>query len=247
MNTTGAEAGMLVEEIVAGLDSDLARACDVCLFPPFPWLTTVIDRVGVAPMMIGGQDVSDQANGAFTGQTSAAMLLDAGCRMTLIGHSERRHGLGESDTMLNAKLRQAVSQGLDVMLCVGETLPEREAGHSEEVVAKQVELGLAGVLAKDLEQISIAYEPVWAIGTGRTAAAEDAQAMHCRIRADLENQYDAPSATGVRIVYGGSVKPSNADSIFAQPDVDGGLIGGASLDAGAFLEIVRAAASMSAS
>ncbi|MEE2906816.1 MAG: triose-phosphate isomerase [Planctomycetota bacterium] len=247
MNTTGAEARMLAKEIVAGLDVEIARACDVCLFPPFPWLTTVMSEVGSAPIMIGGQDVSDQPSGAFTGQTSAAMLLDAGCRIALVGHSERRHGLGEPDAMLNAKLRQAVSQGLDAMLCVGETLPEREAGHSEEVVAKQVELGLAGVPAKDLEHVSIAYEPVWAIGTGRTAAAEDAQAMHRRIRADLENQYDAPSAMSVRIVYGGSVKASNADSIFAQPDVDGGLIGGASLEAEAFLEIVRAAASMPAS
>ena len=145
------------------------------------------------------------------------------------------------------KVRQAIAEGLQVMLCVGEQLAEREAGHSEEVVARQVAAGLEGVLKEDLSRISLAYEPVWAIGTGRTASPEDAQAMHQRIRADLENQYDAPSASGMRIVYGGSVKPSNASDIFAQPDVDGGLIGGASLDAEAFLEIVQAAASSSAS
>ncbi|MDG2422674.1 MAG: triose-phosphate isomerase [Phycisphaerales bacterium] len=247
MNTTRTEAEMLAKAVIEGLGKELPEACDICLFPPFPWLSAVTDRVGSASVAVGGQDVSDHPDGAFTGQTSAAMLLDAGCRMALVGHSERRHGLGESDLVLNDKLKQAISSGLEAMLCVGETLAEREAGQSEEVVAKQVKQGLSGVPATDLGQISIAYEPVWAIGTGRTAAAEDAQAMHCRIRADLENQYDAPSAKGVRIVYGGSVKPSNADAIFAQPDVDGGLIGGASLDAEGFIEIIRAAASMSAS
>ncbi|MAT81201.1 MAG: triose-phosphate isomerase [Phycisphaerae bacterium] len=247
MNTSRAEAQDLAGAVITQLEPSILQACDVTLFPPFPWLTAVAEATCSSPIGIGGQDVSDQSQGAFTGQTSAAMLIDAGCSTTLVGHSERRHGLGESNAILNAKLRQAISAGLEVMYCVGETLSERESGQSEDVVAMQVKEGLDGVPAGDLDRISIAYEPVWAIGTGRTAAAEDAQAMHCRIRADLENQYDARSAKGVRIVYGGSVKPSNAESIFAQPDVDGGLIGGASLDAEGFVEIIRAAASMSAS
>ncbi|MCH2132686.1 MAG: triose-phosphate isomerase [Phycisphaerales bacterium] len=247
MNTTRESAEALATAVVKGLAADVAETCDVALFPPFPYLQVVRQCVGSAPVQVGGQDVSGHEEGAFTGQTSARMLLDLGCTMTLVGHSERRHGLNESDEVLNRKVRMALASGLDVMLCVGETLEEREAGHSEQVVAKQVSAGLEGVTKADLERLSIAYEPVWAIGTGRTAAPEDAQSMHARIRADLENQYDARSATSVRIVYGGSVKPANADSILAQPDVDGGLIGGASLDAGGFLDIVRAAASVEAS
>lgn len=246
MNTTKAQAGALADAILDGLSPELMRACDVCLFPPFPWISYVSEQTKASPVQVGGQDVSNQPEGAYTGQTSAEMLLDAGCSIALVGHSERRHGLGETDALLNAKLQQALSKGLEVMFCVGETLPEREAGQSEAVVAQQVAGGLEGVTTADLRRVSIAYEPVWAIGTGRTAAPGDAQAMHCRIRADLQNQYDAPSAAAVRIVYGGSVKPSNADEIFAQPDVDGGLIGGASLDAEGFLAIVRAAATSGA-
>ena len=247
MNTTGDEALELARAVIDACDADLAQQCDVCLFPPFTWLSRVGQAASDTPVLVGAQDVSDKASGAYTGQISAQMLLDTGCTMTLIGHSERRHGLGEPDSLLNSKVHQAIAQGLQVMLCVGEQLAQREAGRSEEVVANQVLAGLDGVLKEDLSRISVAYEPVWAIGTGRTASPEDAQTMHQRIRADLEKQYDAPSASGIRIVYGGSVKPSNADEIFAQPDVDGGLIGGASLDAGGFIEIVRAAASSAAS
>lgn len=247
MNTTRDEALELARGVIRACDAELAQQCDVCLFPPFTWLSEIGREAADSPILVGGQDVSDQPSGAFTGQTSAQMLLGTGCTMTLIGHSERRHGLGEPDSLLNSKVHQAIAEGLQVMLCVGERLSEREAGRSEEVVANQVQAGLQGVLKADLSRISLAYEPVWAIGTGRTASPEDAQAMHGRIRADLERQYDAPSASGIRIVYGGSVKPSNAGEIFAQPDVDGGLIGGASLDAGGFIEIVRAAASSVAS
>lgn len=247
MNTSENEAIELARAVIDALDAQLAQQCDVCLFPPFPWLSQVGRQAADAPLLVGGQDVCDQPSGAYTGQVSASMLLDSGCTMTLVGHSERRHGLGESDSLLNAKVRQAIAEGLQVMLCVGEQLAERESGQSEEVVAQQVSAGLQGVLKEDLDRVILAYEPVWAIGTGRNASPDDAQTMHQRIRADLEKQYDAPSASEMRIVYGGSVKPSNADDIFAQPDVDGGLIGGASLDAGGFLEIVRAAASSSAS
>ena len=247
MNTSQEEAIELARAVICALDAEWAQRCDVCLFPPFTWLSQVGREAADSPVLVGGQDVCDKTSGAYTGQVSASMLLDAGCTMTLVGHSERRHGLGESDSLLNAKVRQAIAEGLQVMLCVGEQLAEREAGQSEEVVAQQVAAGLEGVLKEDLSRISLAYEPVWAIGTGRNASPDDAQTMHQRIRADLEKQYDAPSASGMRIVYGGSVKPSNADDIFAQPDVDGGLIGGASLDAEAFLEIVQAAASSSAS
>jgi triosephosphate isomerase len=242
MNTTLEEASALANAVVAGCARPAMAGCEVAVFPPFPYLSAVRQATRESAVWVGGQDVSDQPSGAFTGQTSAAMLLEVGCVGTLIGHSERRHGAGESDALINAKVRAALSVGLFVMLCVGETLEERTAGASEGIVAAQVEAGLAGVLAGDLARLSLAYEPVWAIGTGLTASPEDAQSMHQRIRADLENQYDARSAQSVRIVYGGSVKPSNAEAIFAQPDVDGGLIGGASLDAEGFLEIVRAAA-----
>ena len=247
MNTNHDEASRLAKAVIESLDDELASRCDVCLFPPFPWLEAVSREASDSAVLVGGQDVSDKASGAHTGQVSGSMLLDAGCTMTLVGHSERRHGLGESDALLNAKLHQALDSGLQVMLCVGEQLSEREAGHSEQIVADQVTKGLEGVEKGDLRRISLAYEPVWAIGTGRTASPEDAQTMHERIRADLEKQYDASSASAMRIVYGGSVKPSNARAIFAQPDVDGGLIGGASLDAEGFLEIVRAAASSAVS
>ena len=238
MNTTPRTAEGLAAAVVAGHRD--AEACEVCLFPPYPFLAAVERICRESTVAVGGQDVSAHPEGAFTGQVSAGMLLQTGCSWTLVGHSERRHGLGESDTLLNTKVKTALEAGLSVMLCVGETLEEHRGGRSEAVVSTQVSAGLAGVERDHLDRLSIAYEPVWAIGTGLTASPEDAQSMHQRIRADLGNQYDGGSAAAVRIVYGGSVKPHNASAILAQPDVDGGLIGGASLDAEGFLDIIRA-------
>ena len=243
MNLSPAEAGELGSAVIDGLGQDLLAKCGVCLFPPFPYLGAVSHLAAGKGVWVGGQDVSAHQNGAFTGQTSASMLVEVGCRSTLVGHSERRHGLGESDRVLNAKVLAAMGAGLEVMLCVGETLEERESGHSEDVVLQQLQEGLEGVSNDDLGKLTIAYEPVWAIGTGRNATPEDAQTMHQSIRADLGNRYDVGSANGIRILYGGSVKPDNAETIFAQPDVDGGLIGGASLQPEDFLDIVRAAVS----
>ena len=241
MNLTPADARGLCSALLDGLDAGLLAKCGVSLFPPFPYLSQISDLTAGSGVSIGGQDVSAHENGAYTGQTSASMLLEVGCTSTLVGHSERRHGLGESDSVLNAKVLVAMKAGLDVMLCVGETLDERESGQSEAIVLQQLQEGLQGVSINDLGRLTIAYEPVWAIGTGRNATPGDAQSMHQSIRADLGKQYDVGSANGVRILYGGSVKPDNAEAIFAQPDVDGGLIGGASLQSEDFLDIVRAA------
>jgi len=244
MNLTSAEAEELGSAVLKGLGNDLLAKCEVCLFPPFPYLGAISRLAAEKGVSTGGQDVSAHQNGAYTGQTSASMLLDVGCTSTLVGHSERRHGLGESDSVLNAKVLTAMQAGLDVMLCVGETLEERESGQSEGVVLKQLQEGLQDVSIDDLGQLAIAYEPVWAIGTGRNATPADAQTMHQSIRADLVSRYDVGSANGIRIVYGGSVKPDNAETFFAQPEVDGGRMGGASLQPEDFLDIVRAAASM---
>ena len=243
MNLSLAEAQELGSAVINSLGEDVLAVCGVTLFPGFPYLQTLSRLASGNGVLIGGQDVSPHQDGAYTGQTSASMLLEVGCRSTLVGHSERRHGLGESDSVLNAKVLTAMRAGLEVMLCVGETLEERESGQSEAVVLKQLQEGLDGVSIDDLGALTVAYEPVWAIGTGRNATPEDAQTMHQSIRADLGNRYDVGSANGIRILYGGSVKPDNAETIFAQPDVDGGLIGGASLQPEDFLDIVRAAVS----
>jgi triosephosphate isomerase len=200
------------------------RGCAVC--PPFPYLAQVAERLRGGPIAWGAQNVSEHAQGAYTGEVSAAMLAELGCRYVIVGHSERRQLYGETDAQAAAKFAAVQATNMTPILCVGETLQEREAGKTEEVVARQ----LAAVEFKDAV---LAYEPVWAIGTGRNATPEQAQAVHAFLRKRVPA--DTP------ILYGGSVKPQNAAAIFAMPDVDGGLIGGASLVAKDFLEIVRAA------
>lgn len=231
----------LASAIAGGLGSDTAD-CDVIVFPPPPYLRAVSDVLGSSACGVGGQDVSDRASGAFTGQVSAAMLLDCGCTTTLVGHSERRHGLGENDALLARKVCMALETGLSVLLCVGETLDQRDDDRTAEVVCAQVVRGLDLVDQSDLDRVDLAYEPVWAIGTGRTAGPEEAQEVHAEIRSVLKARYDARSAAAIRIAYGGSVKPGNAAELMACEDVDGALVGGASLEAGPFLEILRAAA-----
>jgi triosephosphate isomerase len=213
----------LLDAIVAGAGRPWSQ-CAVC--PPFPYLGQVAERLRGTPIAWGAQNVSEHASGAYTGEVSVAMLAELGCSYVIVGHSERRQIFGESDAQVAAKFAAVRSGGLTSILCVGETLAEREAGRTQEVVARQ--LG-----AVKFDQGVLAYEPVWAIGTGRNATPEQAQEVHAFLRTRVPS--DTP------ILYGGSVKPQNAAAIFAMPDVDGGLIGGASLVAADFLAILRAA------
>ena len=213
----------LLDEIVAGAGAAVAQ-CIVC--PPFPYLGQVAERLRGTPVAWGAQNAAEHASGAYTGEVSVAMLAEFGCRYVIVGHSERRQIYRESDAQVAAKFNAVRSGGLTPILCLGETLAEREAGRTEEVVARQL-------AAVKFERGVLAYEPVWAIGTGRNATPEQAQEVHAFLRTRV------PMETP--ILYGGSVKPQNAAAIFAMPDVDGGLIGGASLVAVDFLAILRAA------
>ena len=236
MHGDGADAIALA----CGLE-DWAGTAELVVFPSMPYLATVADELDASAVAVGGQDVCEQIEGAFTGQTAAAMLLDCGCTWTLVGHSERRQRLQETSDLCSAKVDAAMAGGLNVLLCVGETLQQRDAGQAIEVVREQVETSLAGVQTLDSSRLALAYEPVWAIGTGRTATPQDAQAMHLALRETLAGRYDAPSAAETRMLYGGSVKPANAADLLACPDIDGALVGGASLQADSFLAIARAA------
>ncbi len=211
---------------------------DVALFPPYVYLGEVAGVLAGSPVRLGGQNVCDQLSGAFTGEISAAMLADVGASCALIGHSERRHVFGESDELVRRKVDRALVQGLEVILCVGETLEEREGGRTEEVVRRQLRAGLQGVGEKEFARLTIAYEPVWAIGTGRNATPAQAQDVHAYLRGLVGGLYSDEDAERVRILYGGSVKPDNAASLMEMPDIDGTLVGGASLQASAFCVIL---------
>ncbi len=242
MNTNLVSARALAEGVcrVAGREASV----DVAVFPPFPYLLPVgeVLRAHGGTVRLGAQDVHWQKNGAFTGEVSVEMLVDCGVQVALTGHSERRHLLGETDECVNGKTRAVLDAGLACVLCVGETLEQRQAGQTDAVNLHQIVAGLAGVRAERAGRLlTIAYEPVWAIGTGRTATPADAQAAQHRIRQVLADLFGQNVAGEIRIQYGGSVKASNAAELFAQPDVDGGLIGGASLSADEFGQIVRAA------
>ncbi|MHC4910206.1 MAG: triose-phosphate isomerase [Planctomycetota bacterium] len=237
MNTTRADAA----ELAAAVAGAGGAGCDVTVFPPFTLLTLVAEALADTDVRVGGQDVYFEPEGAFTGEISAGMLLDAGATAVLIGHSERRHVIGEDDGLIARKLNAALEAGLAATLCVGETLEQREAGRTEAVNLGQLDAGLDAVPPAAFERLTIAYEPVWAIGTGRTASPADAQAVHAAIRTRLAERYDEGLAQAIRLQYGGSVKPANAAELFAQADIDGGLIGGASLEAESFTAIVNAA------
>jgi len=213
---------------------------EVLLCPPFVYLSDVARLLTDSEVALGGQSVCDEPQGAFTGEVSAAMLKDVGCRYVLVGHSERRQLFGEDDALVARKFVAAQSQGLVPVLCVGETLEEREGGQTTEVVARQLDAVLSVSGAAALASAVIAYEPVWAIGTGRTASPEQAQEVHAMIRGRVAAR-DATIGGSVRILYGGSVKASNARELFAMPDIDGGLVGGASLKADEFAQICAAA------
>jgi len=237
MHGSRTENAALLEAIVAAVTDDRAT-CVVC--PPFVYLQDAGRQLRDSPVALGAQDVCAEAVGAYTGEVSAAMLQDVGCRYTLVGHSERRALYGDTNALVARKFVAALARELVPILCVGEQLAEREAGRTEEIIAAQLDavLQLAGI--QSLAGAVIAYEPVWAIGTGRTASPEQAQQVHEFIRQRVARD-DAKIAAGLRILYGGSVKAGNARGIFSMPDVDGGLIGGASLKADEFLAIVAAA------
>ena len=224
-------------ELLAQLLAARPFGCDVAVCPPFVYLADTAIALAASDVRWGGQDVSAHSQGAYTGEVSAAMLHELGCRYTLVGHSERRAYHAESDALVAAKAQAALGRGVTPIVCVGETLAEREAGHTAEVVKRQLS-AVIHQLAHCAAEMVVAYEPVWAIGTGRTATPAQAQEVHALLRAQLQ------AATGrgdaMRILYGGSVKADNAAELFAQPDIDGGLIGGASLKAADFIAIVRA-------
>ncbi len=237
MYKTVGEAVELVEALLAGLGSIADREVLVC--PPY----TALDRIGALvagkPIALGAQDVFYEAEGAYTGAIAPRMLRDVGCTYVIVGHSERRQIFGEDDALVNRKLHAALAHELRPIMCVGESKPQRDAGQAEAIVIGQVRAGLSNITAAQMQSVVIAYEPIWAIGTGDTATPADAQAMHAAIRRTLIELYGAETASGVRIQYGGSVKPDNVDELMAQPDIDGALVGGASLKADSFLRIVQ--------
>ena len=211
---------------------------DVAVFPPAVYLDEVGRAVAGSPIRFGGQNCCDEESGAFTGEISAAMLSDVGCPLVLLGHSERRHVYGETDELVQRKVGVALGHELEVVLCVGETIEEREAGKTEEVCRRQLSAGLSGVAEGDMPRITIAYEPVWAIGTGHTATPAQAGEVHGYLRGLVSGLYGEGIAASVRILYGGSVKPDNVAELMAVPDIDGALVGGASLKAESFLPIM---------
>ena len=214
---------------------------DLAVCPPFTALDLVAERVGDSGIGVWGQNVHEAAEGAFTGETSCGMLIDAGATGVLLGHSERRALFGETDDGVARKLAAALASGLEPVVCIGESESERDGGATESRLRTQLDGGLAGLAASQVLQVTVAYEPVWAIGTGRTATPEIAQETHAFIRGALAERYGEECAAAVRILYGGSVKPDNAAALLALPDVDGALVGGASLDPASFAAIGRAA------
>jgi triosephosphate isomerase len=226
-----------------GLASKVGATSDVevAVCPPSVYLSTVRDAVGDSAVGVGAQNMYHEKSGAFTGELSADMLLDVGCKYVILGHSERRHILGESNADVNQKVLAALAAGLVPIVCVGETLEQREADKTTDVIGDQFEGSLAGVTAEQMANVVIAYEPVWAIGTGKTASPEQAEAVHLDIRKMLEKQYNSEVAATVRIQYGGSVKPGNAAELLSQENIDGALVGGASLTVENFLGIIAGA------
>ena len=234
MNTSRAEAVKLAQDLVAVLKDKKGK---YMIGVPFVYLDAVSQVIKGSNIILGAQDVAATANGAHTGEVSTEMLKDVGVQTVIIGHSERRHEIGESDELINKKVRRCLSEGLDVVLCIGELLADREAGNAETVCAFQLSADLAGVSAEQMAHVTIAYEPVWAIGTGKTATPEDAEAIHKFCREYIAKLYNQKVADETIIQYGGSMKASNAKDLLAQPDIDGGLIGGASLKADTYAPI----------
>jgi len=238
MNTSASEAGKLAAALAEKIGS--VDEVDLAVCPPFVYLPAVKAALAGCRIELGAQNMYYEDNGAYTGEISGAMLKDVGCRYVILGHSERRHVMGETDETINRKILKALSDGLEVIFCVGELLAEREAGSTHEVVRRQVQVGMEGVDKTAAERVTIAYEPVWAIGTGKTATPDQAQEVHAMIRGLVGELYDSTLAERLRIQYGGSVKPANAAELLGQADIDGALVGGASLKADDFTAIVKA-------
>jgi triosephosphate isomerase len=236
MHKTRDEARALVRAIREG--SGDSMRCEVVLAPPFTALAAAAEEIHGSGIILAAQNAHWEDKGAFTGEISLPMLKDAGCAMVILGHSERRQYFGETDEIVNRKARAVLNAGLQPIICIGETLAERESGKHEDTVSQQLIGGLDGLTAEDLLRIIFAYEPVWAIGTGRTASPETAQEMHGYIRGRLLEKFGKNAET-VRILYGGSVKPDNIDALMRQPDIDGALVGGACLEAESFLRIIH--------
>ena len=239
MNTTRAEATALATAVVQSAAAH--PNVTVAIFPPFPWLLPVAEIVKGTRVSLGAQNCHFEKSGAYTGEVSPQMLLEAGCDSVLVGHSERRHGLGETDAMLNKKAKAALSAGLRVIFCIGELLAEREMSQTDAVLDRQITEGLRELPVDKLANLMVAYEPVWAIGTGKVATPEQAQEAHAFIRRKIAGILGENVASSLPILYGGSVTPESAAGLFAKPDVDGGLVGGASLKADAFTKIIAAA------
>ncbi len=237
MHKTVGEAVDLVQALLDGLGDVADREVLVC--PPFTALASVRPLLADKPIALGAQNMFYELQGAYTGAISPIMLRDVGCSYVIIGHSERRQYFGDDDAMVNRKLKAALANDLRPIMCVGESKTQRDAGHAESIVTAQVRAGLADITAEQMQSTVIAYEPIWAIGTGDTATPDDAQAMHAAIRRTLVELYGAEVAESMRIQYGGSVKPDNADELMAQADIDGALVGGASLKADQFLRIIQ--------
>jgi triosephosphate isomerase (TIM) len=236
MNLNRAEAVALAQEVVERAPA--ADHVELAVFPPSVYLDAVGEVLAGSRVSLGAQNMYHEASGAFTGEISAAMLLDLGCRYVILGHSERRHVLGETDEVINRKVIAALAAGLHPIVCVGEVLAEREAGETAKVIRRQFDRSLAGLSEEQMRHVVIAYEPVWAIGTGKVATPRQAEEVHLDLRKILEARYNAEVAQVVRIQYGGSVKASNAAELLSQANVDGALVGGASLKADDFMGIV---------
>ncbi|MEQ9402226.1 MAG: triose-phosphate isomerase [Cyclobacteriaceae bacterium] len=240
MNTNLNEGKKLASEVINMVETEVRNNAEVILIPPFIHLTGIHSLIGSANIFLGAQNCHQNESGAYTGEVSAAMLKAADITHVIIGHSERREYFKEFDALLAEKINQVLKNEMTPIFCCGERLESREAGTQETVVEEQVQGALFHLSKEEIAKVVIAYEPVWAIGTGKTASAEQAQEMHAFIRAILTEKYSSEVADNISILYGGSVKPDNAKELFSQPDVDGGLIGGASLKSRDFTDIIKA-------
>lgn len=240
MNNNLSESVTLISELKNGLGTNNLSA-DVIICPPYTALETASTLLKGSQIKLGSQNIYFEESGAFTGEISASMLKSVGCEYAIVGHSERRAIFGEDNDLLNKKLKQALKNDLLPIYCVGETLGQREKGITNKIIEEQIREGLSGIVEADFRKIIIAYEPVWAIGTGKTATPQQAQDIHQFIRGLISNIYSSSVSDQVRILYGGSVKPNNSAELLSQPDIDGALVGGACLKADSFIDIIKSA------
>lgn len=237
---TNLESGTALASAVAEQAGSATDKVDILLCPPSPYLISIVQAVGGSKVVVGAQNAHFEESGAYTGEISLDMVQDTGCTAVILGHSERRHVFGETDELINKKVEATVKKGLQAVLCVGELIEEREANKTEEVLDTQMAGGLDGITAEQMANVVIAYEPVWAIGTGHTASKEQAEEAHLHLRQWLATRFNDEVAQATRILYGGSVKPANAGELLSQPNVDGALVGGASLTPENFVPIIEA-------